>query len=71
MSERGPPDCALDNYPRNGAILRGEVIIVPAAGSWLHVHAIKQKDALDFTPTPGPECYIMLEMKHGPVLFPV
>ena len=75
-SNRGPPDYALVNYPRNGALLRGVVHHIRRTTShkgpgekWLHVQDILQFDETDFSPVPGPECWLMFELKHGPVLF--
>lgn len=78
----------MDNYPRNGALLRGVVHTIvrthghtsrgPGCGEkWLHVQEIQQADEeaegedrdIGFRSAPGPECWIMFEMKHGPVLF--
>lgn len=70
LSDSGPPDYALDNYPQNGALLRGTLMLFGSA-KWLHVKEIMQLGEEEFSDVPGPECWVIFEMKHGPILFPV
>jgi hypothetical protein len=41
------------------------------SAKWLHVKEIMQLGEEEFSDVPGPECWVIFEMKHGPILFPV